>query len=607
MLCPFLPFDPRETPLSYSARLADYHANKPLLPFLRDMGIGPEQLASGDSRALERLAEISGATVDDMLRNTAVRNGRRSYELRGELVSAEFLANPYTVFCPACLAEDDMTGRRRGRWYWALSVVRTCPHHEIALVRQAQVAWDDKLHELDRLVPERSEELQTMIERAGQRSVSPLQDYVVRRLNGNAGPKWLDAQTLDQATRSTELLGVLVAYGSAQRLPDLTSDDWDHAGRVGFEFTSRGEVGIREALMAQFRKFDDATGTPGARKIFGCFYNAMAHSKSLKDPGDIARIFREVITENIALPAGYKVLGVELTERRLHTVASLAREQDLDPRTLSHVLVAAGVIPEKPPAHYPIPVGQGREVASGVKRTVNVISLWKEMNCTRPIVDQLFADRLITPIFYGRPGAKGRTQKAVDREEIAMLVGKLHAVSATQDAETDDLVPVSKAAEKAKVSAVTVLHMILGGFLDRTFRLAGQNGIGALRVDPLEVKRHAEFCTPGLSPSEAFGALKIPRGIGWCLVDRYPKEVSLAINWIVCPLGDHRIPRFDPAIVTDFKSRFTHTARIAQKYDLQIGEVIGRLKRSGVRPVVTKSEIGVDYYRVDGLEARLFA
>ena len=213
MLLPHLPFDPIETPLSYAAGLASYHAAKPMLPFLRDIRISPEAIASSDPEALARLAEISGASLNDLCRNAPVRMGKRTYDLRGELVSAEFLSNPYTVFCPACLAEDDQTGRRRGRWEWALSVVRTCNRHEIPLFRQAQVAWDGKLHDLDRRVPERAVQLQSLIEKAEQRSASPLQNYVLRRLDGIAGPDWVDAQTLDQATRTTELLGVLVGFG----------------------------------------------------------------------------------------------------------------------------------------------------------------------------------------------------------------------------------------------------------------------------------------------------------------------------------------------------------------------------------------------------------
>ncbi|TYB80521.1 TniQ family protein [Maritimibacter fusiformis] len=607
MLVPHFPFHPEESPLSYAACLARLHTGDRLVSFLRDVGISPDQMAVNDRTAVSRLAEIAGVAVEDLCANAAIPVGKRLYDIRGELVTAEFLANPYTVFCPACLARDDETGIRRGRWTWTLSVVRTCQHHQIPLLRQASIAWDDKFHELDRRVPERGAELQKMIERAVHRSVSPLQDYVLRRLDGNTGSDWLDSQTLDQATRATELLGVLVAFGPAQKLPELTSDDWDRAGRVGFEFTSRGEQGIREALEAQLRKFDDATGTPGARKIFGRFYEAIAHSKSLKEPGDIARILRDVITESIALPAGTKVLGVELPERRLHTLASLAKEQQLDSRALGNVLIAAGVLPEKASAHYPIPVARGREIAARTKRIVHVVSLPDVLGCGRPLVDQLFADRLLTPIYSERPGLKGRIQKAVDREEVAMLVGDLHAKATELGAETDGLVPVSKAAEKAKVPAITVVHMILGGFLKRVVRLTGEGGITALRVDTAEVKHHAAACTTGLSPMEAFGALKIPKDTGWGLVDRCPEDVSLAVDWIVGPSGGHRIPRFDPATVAEFKGRFTHPARLAEQHDLQIGEVVRRLKRHRVRPALSGAEVGIDFYRVSDLKGDILS
>ena len=422
----------------------------------------------------------------------------------------------------------------------------------------------------------------------------------------NTGVNFACRFTLEQAVRATELLGVLIEYGPDQKLPELTSDNWDHAGRVGFEFTKRGEDGIREALAAQIHKFDDASGTPGARKMFRCLYQALAYSRSHKAPGDIARILRDVITENIAMPAGTMVLGVKITERRLHTVGSLAKEQGLDSRTLRDVLVAASVLPDDAAAHYPIPVQEGREVASRVKRMVHVISLPEVLSCARPMVEQLFAERLLTPIYYGRPGVKGRTQKAADREEIAMLVGKLHAKTVEMGAEADGLVSISKAAEKAKVPAVTVVHMILGGFLERMFRVAGHEGIDALRVDPLEVKHQSEFCRTGLTPMQAFGSLKIPKDVGWYLVDRFPGEVSLTVDWILAPNGVHRIPRFDPETVAEFKTRFIHPGRLAGQHHLQIGEVVGRLKKRGIRPVLTRAEVGVDFYRSRDLKADLF-
>lgn len=606
MIFPQLPFDAEESPLSYASRSAKYHIGDRVVGFLRDFDITPQDMAANKKEPIARLADITGVPSDKLLANAAIALGERTYDLRGELVTAEFLANPHTMFCPACLAEDDERGERRGRWLWTLSVFRTCPRHEIPLMRRAKSKWDDPFHELDFRVPERGDDLKALVEDAETRSVSALQEYVTKRILGKNGPGWLDSQTLDQATRVTEYLGVLVAYGPAQKLPLLTADDRDHAGRVGFEFTCRGEEGIREVLEAQFRKFADATGTPGARRIFGFFYNSIAHSKSLKDPGDIARILRQVITDNIAMPSGTKVLGVKLPERYLHTVASLAKEQNLDSRTLNDVLIAAGALPKNARAHFPIPVKQGREVADRIQRMVNVISLPDALVCAFPLIKHLFADRLLTPIYYGRPGAKGHTQKGVDSEEIAKLVGKLQANATLLGSEVDGLVSISKAAEKAKILGVTVVHMILGRFIDHVFCVTGVEGIAALRVDPAEIKKQASCLSWGCSITEAAGSLKLSPQIVWHLLDHHSEEVSMQVHWISCPSTHHRIPRIAPEEIADFKKRFIHPARIAEQCDLRVCEVESRLKRRRIRPVATETEVGENFYRASALELGFF-
>ncbi|WP_116599989.1 TniQ family protein [Primorskyibacter marinus] len=607
MLMPNLPFILDESPLSYASQLAKFHIGDEVVAFLKDTGVKPQDMAANKKGAIARLAELTGVSLGELCANVAIPVGESRYDLRGELVTAEFLANPHTMFCPACLAEDDREAGHRGRWLWTLSVVRTCPRHEIPLMRRAKRQWGDPLHELERRVPERGEQLQALADEAKRRPVSPLQEYVVNRLDGKAGPEWLDAQSLEQAVRATELLGVLLEFGPEQKLPELTADNWDHAGRVGFECTSRGEAGIREVLEAQFSKFADATGTPGARKIFGCFYKALAYSKSLKEPGDIARILREVITENIPMPGGTKVLGETLCERKLHTVASLAKEQSLDSRTLSDVLVAAEVIPENAPAHYPIPVHEGREVAGRVKRMVTVISLPDALGCARPLVDQLIQERLLSPICYGKPGIKGHTQKAVDCEEIAMLVGKLHARAVKLDTETDQLVPISKAAEKAKVPAVIVVHMILGGMLERLFYMVDEQGIAALRVDPAEVKEKASSLPSEHSIVEAAVLLKLPLQTVWRLLDRHPEEVSMQISWIDCPSQDHCIPRIPLKEIANFKARYIQPSRIAEQYGLRVCVVESLLKRRGIKPVLSEKKVGVDFYRTRVLEMGIFA
>ena len=268
--------------------------------------------------------------------------------------------------------------------------------------------------------------------------------------------------------------------------------------------------------------------------------------------------------------------------------------------------MAANVIPDNASAHFPIPVGKGREVASRVKRMVHVISLPDFMNCARPLVDQLFSDRLLTPIYSGSPGVKGRTQKSVDQEEIAMLVGKLQAKAVLDKQPSAGMVTISKAAEKAKVPAVTVVHLILGGFLDRVARVNDQGGIGSVLVDPDEVKRKKAAVTAGLSSMEAFSALKIPKEVGWRLVDQHHETAQLGVFEIICPDQDHKVSRFDPDSVSRFKATFTTPARLAGQYDLQVGEVVRRLKRTGVQPAVSKAAVGIDFYRTKDLREGLF-
>ncbi|WP_084294420.1 TniQ family protein [Leisingera aquimarina] len=600
MLLPFLPFEAHETPISFGNRLSAFHARSPLISVAKDFGIDPLDMVWNKPEALERLAEVSGVSAEILRQNAPIALGEREYDLRGETVSAEFLSSPKIVYCPACLHEDDQRGERCAHWSWALAVMRTCPVHEIALQRNVTRAWNDRLQSLDHLVPERGEALQIIVASAPRRVPSPLQDYVLHRLEGREGPEWLDAQSLEQAVRATELLGVLLEFGAEQNLPALASDDWDRAGRTGYAFTARGEAGIREALQQQFDRFSTSKGTPGARKIFGCFYKALAYSKSLKEPGDIARILREFIWDRIAMPADTKVLGKKLLERRLHTVASLALETDHDPRRLHSMLVGQNIIPEDAASHFAIPVEIGRAVAARVKRIVKITKLPDALNCTRPMVDQLCAERLLRPIYYGTPGINGKLQKGVDGDEVVDLTDALSA-KATLSGDVSGLVTIAKAAEKAKIPGVCVVQLILAGCLQSVARIGGVPGIGGLRVCPSEVKAVAAATLLGMTATETFAALKLTRDAGWELVDRYPEEVSLTPQKIAGVSSAFTITRFLPETVSAFDARFTTLARAAEKHGPGVKELKVSLKKVGVKPVLPWREVGADIYKVSDI------
>ena len=227
VLYPIVPFDPVETPLSFATRLASFHLRSSVVPFLKDLRIEPETMIGCDEGPVTHLASVAGVDAAALHHNSARRVMKRRFSLRGNELSSEFFSTPDTVFCPACLREDDEGGAavasvRRGRIEWTLRPVTTCPRHGLVLVRRKRQKWDDRYHELGRRVPERGDELVRLIDEAAQRATSPLQDYVLARLEGAVGTAWLDSQPLEQAVLATERLGLLKAFGPSKQASALS-------------------------------------------------------------------------------------------------------------------------------------------------------------------------------------------------------------------------------------------------------------------------------------------------------------------------------------------------------------------------------------------------
>ena len=56
-------------------------------------------------------------------------------------------------------------------------------------------------------------DLEALVAAAPRREVSPLQTYVETRLDGGAGPAWLDGQDVEQASKTCEMLGAALLFG----------------------------------------------------------------------------------------------------------------------------------------------------------------------------------------------------------------------------------------------------------------------------------------------------------------------------------------------------------------------------------------------------------
>ncbi|MBN2906706.1 MAG: TniQ family protein [Rhodobacteraceae bacterium] len=607
-LQPNLPFVTDETPVSYASRLAAFHTAGSMSSFLTDFGIKAVDLAGGVNGSLERLAEITGADLENLRHNALHRLARRRYSLRGEQISAEVLRGQHTAVCPACLRADDAAGEnpaayRRARVIWQLRPVRTCPVHGLPLMELRSTGSNDVASNLAFLVPKRGAALDRLIAETTARECSPLQDYVIRRLGGEQGPAWLDSQTLEQAVRASEMLGVLLEFGPTPNLHKFTSCDWDRAGRTGFSVAAQGEAGIRDALGRVNKSFQYSGSKPGPQKVYGRLYQWLAHAKGTKSPGDIKRILREHIFDTMEFAEGETVLGAKLDRRRLHSVASLAKESNQDTRTLRHMLIARGLVSDDPDAgpYHVFDAEVGRAVAASISRIVHVIALPKALNCTRPQASQLLDERILTPLADGVVAAPGRIKKAVDERQIDVFLKDLSQAASTVEEVPIGMVPIAKAAEKASSPSVEILHLILGGFLQNAVRLNDVEGLRGIYVDPDEVRTVTAEVMVGLSPAEAFGRLKVPSVSGWALADDGPDGVILPSIRIEGPNGRHVFRRFREEDVAACMAKFTTRPRIANALGLDFEEVRNRLISASVKPAFWKRHIGIDLYHIPDL------
>jgi len=607
-LFPHFPFDPIETPQSFASRLAWLHTQGALVPFLKDIGIKPAELISSEAHTIDVLAKIAGVDALSLQGNTGVRVGKRRYNLRGSHVSAEFMARPATTYCAACLADDDALfgepGLRRGRWIWTLAAVRTCPEHGLPLLVQEKEKWDDDLHVMTDRVPKHEQDLRDIAAKLQVRTVSPLQSYITARLSGVAGPEWLDAQGLEQVWRTTEMLGMVLLCGPDKNLKTATRDEWDNAGREGFKYTSRGEQGVREALQCIFQARPRLAKNEGPQKVFGRLFQWLAFAKGAKEPGRIKDIMRTFIFEHFALPAGHAVFGTALPQRRLHTAPSLAKEVGVDVRTLRNLLIAKRLVPAgNENAHVAFDAAAGRSVANSMVRLVAGIALPKVLNSSRPQAEQLLDEGLLTPIVDEFVEGHGRVQKACDAMQIEGFLECLHDAAQSVPIISDDLVSVSKAAERAKISSGEIVHLILGYHLQTVVRKQGQRGVSSIFVDADEVKGAVRILGNRLSISAVSAALKMPRHSVVKLASTRP---DLLPTMIIEPrVGSHQIPRFCEGDVQKFRESFTSATRVANKQGVELKVTLGAFKRAGVKPVFRHSDIGIDLYRTRDIPERM--
>ncbi|WBU60583.1 TniQ family protein [Paracoccus albus] len=498
ILTPKLPFRPEETHLSWATRLSALHGTDSLRPFLTDMGIKPVDLITGRPAAVNRLCEVAGQAPGPVWLNTAMSDGKHSYSLRGETLPVSMILRDETRFCPLCLLEDDEAAggtkyNRSARLDWSLRVVTTCARHNLRLAPRLRPRGAGELHGIRELVPERGQQLVALADELPRREPSPIQTYVINRLNGETGPAWLDRQSLEQAVKATQMLGIVMTFGAKVMMGRVDSEDLDFAGRNGWKFTSFGEAGVNEALtMLQGNAYRQDIGGQNYATVFGALYNWLREPGERSDHGPIKKLLRNYIINNMDVTVGRELLGKRIERRLKYSAQSLALETGLHRQTLRKVLVNRGLVAsedaDKSNSVVLVDTVPGLDAAEALCRAVPFLGLQAYLNASLPVVRTLIDLGLLTPLHRSKT-PKGRDKCGFDGREVGALLDRVHSLAPEIQHHDAEWITLTQCTKRARVTMQSVLKLVFDGQIKGIGRCVGETGFKAIRIDLDEIRR----------------------------------------------------------------------------------------------------------------------
>jgi hypothetical protein len=600
------PLLPGESIMSWVSRIARDQAGMTSFDFLNFIEFSRKDILEGTPWGLDQLTAITGTPRAVIKAAACLRISERFYEHRGHRFHAEFGAFGRTTFCPRCLLEDARAdgpsrGRRVGRVNWFFSTFRTCPVHGVPLYRVPQLSYAERFQDMAFVAPG-DRLLEELATNASAREVSPLQGYVANRLDGKEGPAWLDSQQIDLGTRASEMLGACLLFGAHVNLIDLSEDQWDAAGAEGFAFTSRGEEGVREALDGMFVRFRTKNATGGPQAIFGRLFQWLQFNKSSKTRGPIQEVVREFILDTTSVEPGSRLFGEPVTERRRHSVASLAKQTELHRRTLNRALVLTGLLPggavDRIDPFLTVDAEAGERLADLMLASIPVVEIPAYLNCNRRQAEMLVHHDIVKRI--GGSTATDTILNMVPMADLDDFLLRLRRAGVPVDSPGQGMVDLIEASERVRWPVIDIVRLVLDGSLSRIELLPAERKFKSVFVNPEEV-RFVSCESQGrgrLSLAEAAARLSMEI---WCVrtlmtnPDRNGRPFLPAfVSANVKGVQRHFLDQND---LEQFAATHVDLKTLAQEKHVSAKALRKRLSEAGVEPILPRTKLNKLIYR----------
>jgi len=605
MTCLFPTLAPHadETPASFLTRLAGLHGRE-TAPFCSDLGFDLRAVANGEPEAIERLADVSGASPDALAAN-AWRLDDDAWRLRGERVLRTSRRRDRLYACPACLAED-VTGSALppraaawGRVHWQLTHFRTCARHGLALVEIGAEANRERVHDFGGRIASALERIDEAVAAAPPREASPLEAYLDARLDGRQGlSPWLDGLEFSVAATACEMLGAVTPDERRSRLTEFSDDDWRAAGARGFAIAVGGEPAILVWLDEMRRSYPRKIGgKEELRGFYGKLYDWLNRAAQDAAYDTVREIVRRDALEWLPLGPEDEVFGQPVGRRKLHSIYSASVEYGLHAGTVRKVLAARGLLSAGHEDQTPNLVHFDAEAADAVLATardgVSLIEAREYLNADRVQTNLLHKHGFIKPAIAAvSKTAGGRRGHVFRTEDLDDFLARLARGAVEVDAAPDGAVGIPRAAKLANCGAHEIVTLILDGRLAWVGRLRDVRGYSGVLVLAAEVKRLVRGTAfDGMSLIEVEREMRTSYYVVKALIREH-----LPVKTVINPETRHAAQIVDRADFDRFNARYVSLAALADWRGVHMRKLFVRLREAGIHPALPEDEFHARFY-----------
>ncbi len=598
-----VPLQPRETAFSYMSRLAARNELS-AVDLGRYTGVTFQKVLRGDPETLMMLANRGGIDFHELRAWSPTPMEGPLHNFAGHAFPSKTILFPKMRGCPVCLREDidgsDLPAEQAMtiRGDWLIPHVMICMKHQHPLLElwyeSAPTARYDTALQFARFAPSIIKgDLDGEL-----REPTDFDIWIGNRISGIQGVTWLDQHSLHAASTFCRLLGHSLLRHEMSAPSSAHQDSRWALYQMGFDVSQHGAQAIREALQG----LQDLPCSPqqGPKAIFPLLYDRLAHDHG-GDPAyePFCGILRQHLLETWPLGVGDELMGEPVTERRLHSLHSAARETGVDPRRLRTMLVGAGLLDDsRSDAWATFDAHASRDILAHLTELLPAKNFCEAFCMSRSQFNLLVADDVIVPTIASTEIKNIWSP----RDGQALLDGLLQGAEQLRQAQ-HGWEHISKSAQRLKLRPKAIIDAIKDGRINRVGNHSDFDAYAAIYVYHDEVASVLNADTAPAMSIEVFG-----KAVG---ANQLPALRRLVVNGHTSATS-MRNPKtnavqhyFSAQDATDFHKRF-FTLRTLSKHSGMSWQRSGAfLKEVGVMPF---SPDGVDYGNIflrDEVEAAL--